>query len=153
MKSSLCRLFSFYNFLRTKAHAAFQRNRFSIHIFEIGRCDLHTHATNITLRITEITCRRCFHIGFERFGISFLKVFKLSRPCKRTNNVGVDAILCPFGCCNTRKTANTFLCCRIGALTIITEKSCTRSKIDDASLCFLEMRIACLHIIKCCVKS
>ena len=100
-----------------------------------------------------MTGRRHLYVSLECLGICILEVFKLRRPCKRTNNVCVDTVLSPFCSRYPGETADTLFSCCIRALTVVTKKTCAGSKVDDCSLSFFKVWIASLHIVEGCIKS
>ena len=100
-----------------------------------------------------MTCRRHLYICLKCVRISLLEFLKLCSPCKWAYDVDIDSVRSPLSCCNSCKSTDSFFCCRICTLTIITEKSRTGSKVDDASFCLFQVWVACLHIIKYCIQS
>ena len=97
--------------------------------------------------------RRHLDICLESIGICLLEFLQLCGPCQRTYNVDIDAIGTPLGSCDSGQSADTFLGCRISALSEITEETCSGGKVNNRTLGLLQIRIASLHIVECCIQT
>ena len=97
--------------------------------------------------------RRHLHIFLKCIRICFLELFQLCCPCQWANNIDIDMIPSPFCRCNTGQTTNAFLCGSIRTLSIVSEQSCSRRKVNDRTLCFFQIRIASLHIVESCIQT
>ena len=96
---------------------------------------------------------RHLDICLESIGICLLEFLQLRGPCQRTYNVDIDAIGTPLGSCDSGQSADTFLGCRISALSEITEETCSGGKVNNRTLGLLQIRIAGFHIVESGVQS
>ena len=109
--------------LRAKSHAAFQCDGLTVHVLEVGGCQLYAHAADLLLRIAVMACRRHLHVCLESFGISLLKAFQLGCPCQRADDVHVDVVTAPLGGCHPGQTTDAFLGCCVSTLSVVDENT------------------------------
>ena len=97
--------------------------------------------------------RRHLDVCLESIGICLLEFLQLCGPCQRTYNVDIDAIGTPLGSCDSGQSTDAFLGCRISALSEVTEETCSGGKVNNRTLGLLQIRIASLHIVECCIQT
>ena len=141
------------NRLRSLSHSAFQCQGLTTHILEVGRSQLYADAADLLLHVAIMSHRRHLDICLESIRICLLEFLQLCGPCQRTYNVDIDAIGTPLGSCDSGQSADTFLGRRISALSEITEETCAGGKVNNGTLGLLQIRIAGLHIVECCIQT
>ena len=139
--------------LRTLPHAAFKCQGFTGHELEVRAGKLDANPSDFSFCISVVTHWRHLHIRLERIRVGLLKLFQLSGPCQRTDDVDIDTVLAPFGGSDTGQAADAFFGSSVGALSEIAEQTCAGSKIDHAAMRFFQvgipsMQTAILRLIR-----
>ena len=83
--------------LRTKSHAALQRQGLAGHILEVGHSQLDADTADLRLSVAVVAHGGHLDVGLESVGVGVPELLELGRPCQRADHVDVDAVFAPLG--------------------------------------------------------